>query len=195
MGSDATGDSPEERRAADLAAEAAARAGALARETALTADNLAEVTAAKAMALASALSEALGEIARRLDQYSAFGRRSRKIIIALAASFTVDIVLTVVLGFTAFSAHDTASANAQLVQEVHAAQVALHAAQLMSCANGNVFRVNQTTIWHDFITLIAKPAAGEPAAQVAKTSALAASFLAHVGVVNHPVNCTALYGK
>ncbi|HMG64283.1 MAG TPA: hypothetical protein VK599_15160 [Streptosporangiaceae bacterium] len=195
MSSGATGDSPEERRAAVLAAEAERKAADLARETAATADSLAEATAARALALASALSETLGEIARRLDQYSAFGRRSRKIIVALAVSFALDIVLTVVLGLTAFSAHDTANANAQLVQEVHAAQLALHAAQLTVCANGNTFRADQDVIWRDFIGLITKPAPGESPAQVAKTDQLAMGFLGYVGQVNHAVDCKALYGK
>ena len=151
------------------------------------ADDLAGETAGRALALASALSDTLAEIGRRLDQYSAFGRRSRRIIIALAVSFALDITLTIVLGFTAFSAHDTASANAQQGRE-------LHAAQLMSCANGNVFRDNQTTIWRDFIVIITKAETGQSPAQVAKSQKLAAEFLAYVATVNHPVNCTALYG-
>jgi hypothetical protein len=177
MSSSATGDSPEEQRAASLAAE-----------TQRKADDLAAETAARALALANALSKTLTAITERLDQYSAFGRRSRKIITALAVSFALDIILTIVLGLTAFSAHGTASANAQLVQE-------LHAAQLTSCANGNQFRGDQDVIWRDFIGLITKPAAGESPAQVAKTGKLAAQFLAYVATVNHPVNCAALYGK
>ena len=186
---------PEERLAADLAAEADRKASDLAAETTAKADNLAVATAAKAMALAKALSETLAEIASRLDEYSAFGKRSRQIItslrrmsIGLAVSLVLDIVLTIVLGFTAFSAHDTASTNTQLVQE-------LHAAQLTSCADGNTFRSDQDTIWRDFISLITKPAAGESRAQVAKTDKLAAQFLAYVSTVNHPVNCEALYGQ
>lgn len=195
MSSSAGEGSPEERLAADLAAETQRKAEDLAQETAATAGSLAEATAARALALASALSATLTEIARRLDKYSAFGKRSRKIIIALAASFSLDIILTVVLGLTAFSAHDTANANSRLVQEVDAAQLALHAAQLTVCANGNRFRADQDTIWRDFIGLITKPAAGEPAAQVAKTDQLAMRFLTYVAAVNHPVDCAALYGK
>lgn len=159
------------------------------------AGDVAGQTAARALAVASALGETLGEIARRLDQYSAFGRRSRKIIIALAVSFTLDVILTVVLGLTAFSAHDTAAANSQLVRDVHAAQVALHSSQLSACANGNVFRKDQNVIWRDFIGLITKPSPAETAAQIAKTSQLAGQFLGYVVKVNHQVNCTALYGK
>lgn len=202
MSSSAGEGSPEERLAADLAAETQRKAEDLAEETAATAGSLAEATAAKALALASALSATLTEIARRLDEYSAFGRRSRQIItklrrinIALAVSLSLDIILTVVLGFTAFSAHGTADSNAQLVQELHVQQTALHAAQLTVCANGNIFRADQDTIWRDFIGLITKPAAGESPAQVAKTNQLAAQFLSYVGSVNHPVNCKALYGK
>jgi hypothetical protein len=158
------------------------------------ADNLAAVTAAKALALVKALGETLAEIGRRLEQYSAFGRRSRQIILGLAVSFALDIIITIVLGLTALAAHGTAAANAQLVQELHAQQVALHTDQLASCANGNTFRSDQDTIWRDFITLITKPAAGEPPAQVAKTNKLAMQFLAYVSTVNHPVNCKALYG-
>ena len=182
-------------RAADLAQETTAKADDLAQETTAKADDLAEVTAGRALALASALSDALAEIGRRLDQYSAFGRRSRRIIIALAGSFTLDIILTVALGLTAVSAHGTADTNAQLVQGLHTQQAALQAAQLMACANGNVFRDNQTTIWRDFIVIITRAETGQSAAQVAKSEKLAAEFLAYVAKVNHPVNCAALYGK
>lgn len=137
-----------------------------------------------------------------VDDMTGYSRRTRKIIWGLAVSIALDVVLTVVLGLTAFQAHDAASSNTQLVQKVnaqqaalHMQQVALHAAQLSACANGNVFRVNQTTIWRDFIGIVAKPAAGESAAQVAKADALAAGFLTHVSQVNHPVNCVKLYGK
>jgi hypothetical protein len=195
MSSSAGEGSPEERRAADLAAETRRKAEDLAQETTATAGDLAEVTAAKALTLASALSETLEEIARRLDLYSAFGRRSRRIIIALAVSFVLDVTLTVVLSIVAIQAHGTASTNAQLVEELHVQQTALHAAQLTVCANGNVFRADQNTIWRDFISLITKPAAGEPPAQVAKTDQLAMQFLTYVAAVNHPVDCAALYGK
>jgi hypothetical protein len=160
----------------------------LAEETAATASSLAEETAAKAMALAKALGETLKQIAERLDEYSAFGRNSRKIILALAVSFALDIALTVVLGLTAFQAHSTAATNSLLVQEVHASQ-------LTSCANGNIFRADQDVIWKDFIGLLAAPTPGEAASQVAKVDKVAAQFLAYVAVVNHPINCTALYGK
>jgi hypothetical protein len=217
MNSSADDENPEERRAADLAAATEARAAELAAgverragdlaaaaqqraddlnvSTQQRAVDLAAETAAKALALAKALGETLAEIARRLDQYSALGRRSDRIItrlrrlgIALTVSLVLDVILTVVLGLTAFQANGAAATSAQLVQ-------ALHAEQLTSCANGNTFRVNQTTIWHDFIGLITMQSAGESAAQAAKTDKLAKTFLAYVATVNHPVDCTALYGK
>jgi hypothetical protein len=184
MGSGVIEGSPQERPAADLAAE-----------TQRKADDLAAVAAAKALALAATLSATLGEIGRRLDAYSAFGRRSRRIIIALAGSFALDVIFTVVLGIVAFLAHGTAATNTQLVQEVHMQQAALQAAQLAACANGNVFRDNQTTIWRDFIAIITKAEAGQTQAQLAQSEKLAAQFLAYVTTVNHPVNCTVLYGK
>lgn len=202
MSSGASGDSPEERPAADLAAEALRTAERLAQATTANGGGPAEAIAARGLALASALSEILTEIARRLDEYSAFGKRSRKILtrlrrmgIGLAVSLVLDIILTIVLGLTAVSAAGTAAANSQLVQELHAQQIALHSEQLASCANGNTFRADQDTIWRDFIGLITKPAAGESPAQGAKTGQLARQFLAYVAMVNHPVNCAALYGK
>lgn len=154
-----------------------------------------EEAAARALALASDLSDALAAIAGRLERYSAFGKRSRRIIIALAVSFTVDIVLTVVLGFTALSAHDTANANSLLVREVNAAQVALHAAQLTVCGNGNAFRADQNVIWHRFVGILTTPTATSTKAQAAEADKLAAQFLGYVGAVNHPVNCARLYGR
>jgi hypothetical protein len=184
MGSDATGGSPQERPAADLAAETQRKADALA---AVAAAGPLSDFAAKALALAATLSATLGEIGRRLDAYSAFGRRSRRIIIALAVSFALDIILTVVLGIVAFQTHGAAAVNTEQGRE-------LHAAQLMACANGNVFRDNQTTIWRDFIVIITRAETGQTPAQVAKSEKLASQFLAYVATVNHPVDCTVLYG-
>jgi hypothetical protein len=144
--------------------------------------------AAQALVLATALGETLEQITVRLDEYSAFGRNSRKIILALAASFALDIALTLVLAFTALQAHSTAATNGQLVQEIHASQ-------LQACANGNTFRENQTTIWRDFIAIVTKAETGQTPAQLAQSEKLAAQFLSYVATVNHPVSCTALYGK
>lgn len=141
------------------------------------------------------LGDKLALVTGRLQEVSASSRGTRRLAVGLAASFALDIALTLVLGFTAFSAHDTASANAQLVGELHAQQLALHASQLASCANGNTFRADQDVIWQDFIGLVARPAPGETAAQAAKTGKLAAQFLAYVATVNHPIDCAALYGK
>jgi hypothetical protein len=150
--------------------------------------------AAQALALAASLDATLAEISRRLEEYSAFGRRSRQIIIALSVSFALDILLTVVLGFTAFAAHSTANDNAQLVQELHTQQMALHAAQLQACAGGNTFRADQDVIWKDFIRILTTPTTTSTKAQEEVADKLAAQFLKYVATVNHPVNCTALYG-
>lgn len=183
-------------RAADLARETSARAEELAAETSAKAAGLAIETAAKALELATQLTETLDKIGKRLEEYAVYGRRSRRIIIALTVSFALDIVLTIVLGFTAFSAHSTASTNASLVSGLHTAQVQLRAAQLEACAGGNTFRADQDIIWEDFIhVLIAKPAAGTPESQIEAADKLAAQFLAYVAKVNHPVNCEALYGN
>ena len=154
-----------------------------------------EETAAQALALASDLSETLGEIERRLDLYSAFGRRSRQVIIALAVSIVLDVTLTIVLSIVAIQAHGTASTNAQLVGELHAQQAALHGAQLTACANGNTFRADQNVIWEDFVHILTTPTPSSTKAQIAQADKLAAQFLAYVATVNHPMNCAALYGK
>jgi hypothetical protein len=137
-----------------------------------------------------------------VDDMTGYSRRTRKLIWGLVVSIALDVALTVVLGLTAFQAHDAASSNTQLVQKVnaqqatlHVQQVALHAAQLSACANGNVFRVNQTTIWHDFVRILTTPTPSSTKAQVAQADKLAAQFLAFVGQVNHKVNCVKLYGK
>lgn len=182
-------------RADELAAEVTAKADELAAETSAKADALSEETAARAVSLALALSKTLAEIARRLDRYSAFGKRSRKIIIALMVSFVLDITLTIVLGFTAFTAHSTANTSAPLVQALHTQQAALHAAQLQACAGGNTFRSDQNIIWRDFIRILITPTAASTKAEIEAADKLAAQFLRYVTTVNRPVNCTALYGK
>jgi hypothetical protein len=125
--------------------------------------------------------DARSSLQKTVDEITGYSKRTRKLMWGLAVSIILDITLTVVLGFVSA---DALSANA-----------ALHSSQLVSCANGNIFRTDQDTIWRDFIGLIAKPSAGEPAAQVARTDKLAASFLTYVTRVNHAINCTALYRK
>jgi hypothetical protein len=147
-----------------------------------------------ALALAEALGETLGEISRRLEEYSAFGKRSRQIIIALSVSFVLDVIITVVLSIVALQAHGTASTNAQLVQELHTQQAALHTEQLASCADGNTFRADQDIIWQDFIRILTTPTATSTKAQEAAADKLASEFLKYVTTVNHAIDCTALYG-
>jgi hypothetical protein len=175
--------------------EVGAKAEALVAETVSAVDVVAVETATKALALAVELAETLEKISgrlekitKRLGEVSGYGRRSRRIIVALAVSFSLDIVLTVVLAFTAFTAHSTAASNASLVS-------GLHTANVMSCHNGNSFRAAQTSIWQEFVGLLTKPAPGESAAQIAATDKLAAGFLKNVVKVNHPIDCASLYGK
>lgn len=165
MSSSGTGSSPQEPPAPELGAA------------------LAEI-----MRCLEDLGDKLALVTGRLQAVSASSRGTRRLAVGLAASFALDIALTLVLGFTAFSAHDTASANAQLVGELHASQIA-------SCGNGNLFRADQDVIWQDFIGLLTRPAPGETAAQAAKTGKLAAQFLGYVATVNHAIDCAALYGK
>ena len=130
-----------------------------------------------------------------VDEITGYSRRTRKLMWALAGSLVLDITLTVVLSIVAFQAHGTASTNAELVQELHMQQSALHAAQLEACAGGNTFRADQDVIWGRFIGILTTPTATSTKAEVAKADKIAAQFLAYISQVNHPVNCAELYGK
>lgn len=129
-----------------------------------------------------------GDSETRDAELAKSGQRRGRILTGIIVSICLDLLITAGFGWTTVQVNDAQNASTQLVQ-------ALHTAQLTVCMNGNTFRANQTTIWRDFIALIAKPSAGEPAAQIAKTDQLATQFLAYVTTVNHSVNCTALYGK
>jgi hypothetical protein len=182
--SSSPGDTSPERegaRADALGAEAAETARSLSAGTAETPEAMAVETAAKALELTERLAGTLEVISGRLEKYSVYGRRSRKIIIALAVSFTLDVILTFALGLTAVRAHDTAGA--------------VHQANITSCHNGNSFRAGQTKIWHTFVALAVRPTPGETAAQIAKSNELAAGFIASVERVNRAIDCRALYGK
>lgn len=142
----------------------------------------------EALDAARGLTDALDAVRSELAAVKQSARTSRRIAIGLAASFTLDIILTVVLGFTAYTASNVAASNASLV-------TGLHAANVTSCHNGDTFRAAQNTIWKDFVGILAKPSPGETKAQIAKTNELAREFLAYVAKVNHPINCSALYGQ
>lgn len=107
---------------------------------------------------------------------------------ALAVSFALDIILTVVIGITVIHSQDTASAASATASQ-------LHASNLAACASGNTFRADQDKIWAGFIDLIAMPSPGESAARKAEVKTYADNFLKFVRTVNKPNDCAAIYGK
>jgi hypothetical protein len=151
--------------------------------------------ARRAVVIADSLTAALGAVSARLgeqdaalEKQSVYGRRSRKIMIALAISFALDIILTIVIGITVIHSQDTASAASATASQ-------LHASNLTACASGNTFRADQDKIWAGFIGLITMPSPGESAARKAEVKTYASNFLTFVRTVNRLNNCTVIYGK
>jgi hypothetical protein len=156
MSSDVTGPSSGEQRA---------------DETDARAEELAVQTAVKALDLATQLAETLGKISERLETYAVYGKRSRRIIAALAVSFTLDIILTVIVTILSASAlhHSTA----------------VHQSQLAACAIGNQTRRGDVELWGYVLKLSAK----SPNSNQAQLR----MFKVFVDKTFAPVDCAKLY--
>lgn len=98
-------------------------------------------------------------------------RRTRTLALGLAVSFTLDIVLTVVVTLLSVGALNQGAT--------------LHASQLTACAIGNQARTQQITLWNEVLALSAQsPNANQ------KTDEAFKQFIVKTFA---PVNCAEVY--
>jgi hypothetical protein len=113
-----------------------------------------------------------------LDRYA---RRSRHMIAALAISFLLDIILTLVVAIVGLTAHSTAAT--------------LRTDEINECYSGNITRAQEADIWTTFIGILVPPVkpAGVSEAQYTADKAIADKFLKTVNKDFAPRNCIAIY--
>lgn len=124
------------------------------------------------------LSKALKQVAEDLrlervawQKVADAGRRTRQLAIGLAVSFTLDVVLTVVVTLLSVSALNQGAT--------------LHASQLAACAVGNQARAQQVTLWNEVLALSAQ----SPHANQQMDEA----FKRFIMKTFAPVNCAEVY--
>lgn len=118
------------------------------------------------------LADTLNEVTSQLAAVADAGRKTRRLTVGLAASFVLDMILTVVVTLLTLSALDQGSVQ--------------HTSQLAACAIGNQTRVAEQSLWA-YVFQVASPP--KTAAQVAVEQ----KFLAHVDAIFAPVDCAAVY--
>lgn len=114
------------------------------------------------------VAEQLAAVADTTARTAARERRTRRLAVGLAASFALDVALTIVVSVLSISA---LSQNATL-----------HASQLSSCSVSNSTRADERLLWSYLFDLSGKPATPE-----------VKKFLAYVDTTFAPVNCAQLY--
>lgn len=134
-----------------------------------------------ALATARSLTGALTGMTDQLKALTAYGKRNRHMIWALAISITLDILLTAVVAITAIQAHDASASSAQTRN-----------ATIVSCRQTNVARAENLQLWDYLLSLSSVPRAGGTAAQKAAGEKLLALLHARVAQTFAPRDCDAL---
>lgn len=104
-----------------------------------------------AITTAQALTGALERMSDELAQVRAYGRRSRRIIIALTAFGCVDIVVTILVTLLAVLVNATADQAAATVRQLHQTQIA-------ACEIGNQTLAKQVLLWDHIVSITLTPA-------------------------------------
>lgn len=112
----------------------------------------------------------LDTVASKLATVAGRERRTRQLAWALAGSFVLDIVLTVVVAILTVSAIDQGSS--------------VHKSQLATCAISNQTRADERQLWSYLFELSGPGASKNPQAK---------KFLVFVDKTFAPLNCSALY--
>jgi hypothetical protein len=132
------------------------------------------------VATAKGLTEALGRMTAELRQVQAYGRRSRRIIVALAASLVLDIAVTITVAvFAGQVSRATDQASATLTE--------LHKTQISACRLGNQSREQQIALWQHIATV------GTTSKTPAKARHRDAALLAYIRRIFGARNCPAIY--
>jgi hypothetical protein len=119
----------------------------------------------------AALAGQLDAIADRLQKVADVARRTRRLTIALAASFILDIALTIIVTFLTLSA----------IQQGDV----IHQSQRAACAVGNEARLQQIQLW-GYVIGLSQNRPGQDKQQLKQ-------FQAYIDHTFAPVNCAKLY--
>jgi hypothetical protein len=126
---------------------------------------------------------------RRISGYDERQRQSRILTIILTCSVTLDLALTIVLGFVVANLHDQQ-------QQLRHQQAATHQSQLTACNLGNQFRHGQLTVWEEFLHLATtNPTVKLTPAQQHHQHELITQFQAFLHNQYREVNCAKLYPR
>lgn len=116
------------------------------------------------------LGDQIGSSNKRITALGTYGRHTRALIWALAASLFVDVCLTIGLGVAWARLDQTSAATASLAITTSSLAVANQAALVASCTNGNSVRLNDIVLWTHVLNIVAP--ADRTAAQAKSTADL-----------------------
>jgi hypothetical protein len=117
------------------------------------------------------VSGTLATVAARIETVAKASRRTRQLAIALAASFVLDVALTIAVTLLSISALGQTST--------------LHKSELAACTISNETRTEQVTLWGYIVTL---------SKNAHTDQAQLHTFEAFVAKTFAPENCARLYG-
>jgi hypothetical protein len=109
------------------------------------------------------------------------GHRRNRMIIALAASFCIDLLITGALAWNTVRVNDAQDAASATVAQLHASNVS-------ACEQANADRTRDIAIWDTFLNEVAPPAT-----RSAAVKAKVAVINAKIRVKDAPRNCQQLY--
>jgi hypothetical protein len=124
-----------------------------------------------ALAAAAELAESFQAMTAQMERLSRYGKRNRRIIAALAVSFTLDLAVTAGLGYNTIRQNEV--------------QNGIRASDIRQCQLANVARGQDIAIWNRLLQIPASAAAAQKA-EVAELKHL-------VGVKDTPRDCQAAY--
>jgi hypothetical protein len=104
-----------------------------------------------------------------VDEITGYRKRTKKLVLGLAAALVVAILVAVGCGYLFIRLHDSDVGN---------------------CTAGNQTRAQQLQLWDDLFALSAQDATSKP---TAKTQRLTGEFLDDVKETYAPVNCSTRY--
>ena len=131
-----------------------------------------DVLSAAVLDRLDAMSKTLEKVAKRIEAVAGRERQTRRLAWMLAASFALDIILTVVV--TVLSVNALSQANA------------IHQSQLAACTVSNTTRAQQIELWEFLFKLAGPKTASNPQDQ---------ALLKFVKKTFAPVNCAQVYHR
>jgi hypothetical protein len=136
----------------------------------------------EALNIIEGATDALGAVREELSRLNAYGRRNRRLIIALAVSLCLDVLLTVavIVGGVALAG------NKATIGEIHQTQV-------NACQTGNRLRDEQRRLWEHVVAISKPPRGALTPAQARERERTTSAFLAYVRRVLPDLDCQVLY--